>query len=309
VQEAAGDDAPAGPDSDSEGGSGGAGGREALREALCSALCSLSELLMGAAADAADEADGEGGAEAALAASPALGECEELLGEARALCGASPEPLQALCSLRRLQGRDEEALQALRQSMALWFQPDSSDEEDEDEEEGGGDGGAHGRREPAEPAQQPAPPHAQGAPAAEAAAAEAAGSAEGSEQGGSQSEEEEEEMDLDPGAPLPSYEFRFECAKLLIELDDSTDAAAQVLEGLLEENDGVPEVWLLLAVAHRASGALAAAAATAEEGCALVRKLGVPAGDEVAAALAELVAEVAAEAGEAGPPAGGGDRK
>ena len=44
-----------------------------------------------------------------------------------------------------------------------------------------------------------------------------------------------------------SFEFRFECAKLLLELDESTDAAMDVLEELLEERDDVADVWHLLA--------------------------------------------------------------
>jgi kinesin family protein 5 len=43
----------------------------------------------------------------------------------------------------------------------------------------------------------------------------------------------------------PSYEFRFECAKLLLELDDTTDAAIQVLEDLLQVRSRAPgAAWL-----------------------------------------------------------------
>ncbi len=242
--------------------------REALREALASALCSLSELLMGAAAEAADDAEDDDRAAAALAESPALGECEQLLGEARELHPRSPEPLQALCSLRRLQGREEDALGLLRQSLALWYRPPP----DEDEE------GA----------------------AANPATAQKVEKMEPEGPGG----------DDDGDAAPPSYEFRFEAAKLLIELDETMDTAADVLEGLLQENDTVPDVWLLLAVAYRAGGELEAAAEAAAEGASEARKLGFPSDHEVVAALGALEGElgrmVAGGSGGSGGAGGSG---
>jgi kinesin family protein 5 len=221
--------------------------REHLREALSSALCSLAELLMGAAAEAADDAEDEDGAAAALAASPALVECEKLLGEARELWYLSPEPLQAFCSLRRLQGREDDALLMLRQSLTLWYRP-SHDVEGEQNIE-------------AQQQQQ-------------------------------QQQQTQKAMDEDDEPSLPSYEFRFEAAKLLIELEETMETAADVLEGLLQENDTVPDVWLLLAVAYRAGGELEAAADAAKEGASTARKLGYPTDHEVVAALSELEAEL-----------------
>lgn len=53
-----------------------------------------------------------------------------------------------------------------------------------------------------------------------------------------------------PEGMIPGYEFRLETAKLLLDLDDTTDAAVRVLEGLIEERDVVPDAWFLLALAH-----------------------------------------------------------
>ena len=223
--------------------------REHLREALSSALCSLAELLMGSAADEADEADEEGDAfQELLAASPALQECENLLQEAQCLWSRSPEPLQALSSLRHLQGQDDLALELLRQSLSLWHIPLPPGAEERLE---------NGR-------------------------------------GGTNEVNMVEEAGASPeiSGTLPSYEFRFETAKLLLELDDSMETAASVLEGLLEENDTVPDVWLLLAVAYRSGGELEAAAEAASEGASMARKLGLPADHEVVAALGELETEL-----------------
>jgi len=236
--------------------------REHLREALSSALCSLAELLMGAAAEAADDAEDEDGAAAALAASPALVECETLLGEARELWYLSPEPLQAFCSLRRLQGREEDALLMLRQSLALWYRP-SPDLDGEQNIEG----------------QQ------------------------------QQSQQNQKTIDEDDEPSLPSYEFRFEAAKLLIELEETLETAADVLEGLLQENDTVPDVWLLLAVAYRAGGELEAAADAAKEGASTARKLGYPTDHEVVAALGELETELGKLVVEGGKSGGDEPKK
>lgn len=69
-------------------------------------------------------------------------DAEALLQQARGVDPASPEPLQALASLRYEQGAAEEALTLLRQSMALWFkrQPGSGEESDSEEGEGGPQG-------------------------------------------------------------------------------------------------------------------------------------------------------------------------
>lgn len=206
---------------------------ENSEEYLTSALCSLAELLMGLIHDALDEAEDDSEEEV----SRLYIEVESLLHEAGSGTSKNPEPLQALCSLRVIQGREEEALGLLKESLQLWWDDDDDDEEEEDED-GNGD------------------------------------------------EKKGERM-------LPSYEFRFETAKLLLELDDSTATAADILEGLLEENDAVPDVWLLLAVAYKAGGELESAAEAATQGAKIARLQGYSEQDnEVVYALEELEKEL-----------------
>lgn len=156
-------------------------GDEDAAERMCGACCALAEQLMGVAEEIDDVSD----------------ECDQLLRRAAEADRRSAEPLQVLASLRVLQGRSDEALEALRQSMAIWRRDrkgGKGDDDDEDEED-------------------------------------------------RFATEHEGEYDV-------SFEFRFECAKLLLELDESTDAAMDVLEELLEERDDVADVWHLLALAN-----------------------------------------------------------
>ena len=73
-------------------------------ERVCGACCALVEQLVAAADDVEDVAD----------------ECDALLRRAAEADVHSAEPMQAMASLRSIQGRTEEALEALRQSVATW---------------------------------------------------------------------------------------------------------------------------------------------------------------------------------------------
>lgn len=159
-------------------------GDEDASERMCGACCALAEQLMAIAEDVDDVAD----------------ECDALLKRAAEADRASAEPLQVLASLRVLQGRNDEALEALRQSMAIWRGVRKSTTAGDDDDDTAGD--------------------------------------------------DEDRATEFQGEYDVSFEFRFECAKLLLELDESTDAAMDVLEELLEERDDVADVWHLLALAN-----------------------------------------------------------
>ena len=160
-------------------------GDEDAAERMCGACCALAEQLMGVAEEIDDVSD----------------ECDELLRRAAEADRRSAEPLQVRASLRVLQGRSDEALEALRQSMAIWRRDRKGGKGDDDDTAG--------------------------------------------------DEIDEERFATEhEGEYDVSFEFRFECAKLLLELDESTDAAMDVLEELLEERDDVADVWHLLALAN-----------------------------------------------------------
>ena len=227
-------------------------------EFLTSALCSLAELLMGLIHDDDDMMDA---CYASASALPELSEVEALLEQAiTSSSGKSPEPLQGMCGLRVLQGREEEALELLKASLTLW----RSDGDDKAGGETGetGEGGVHGDDDESDDASH----------------------------GGEEIDEEN-----DPSSQ-PSYEFRFETAKLLLELDVTTETAAEILEELLEENDMVPDVWLLLAVAYRAGGDEESAREAAVNGVRVAQAAGERREDnEVVFALEELVKEFSSD--------------
>jgi len=76
------------------------------------AFCSLSELFL---TDLCDEADAEE-------------QCEKLLGMALQYGSNSPEPYQALASVRISQRRNTEALELLQKSISLWHREMATDD-------------------------------------------------------------------------------------------------------------------------------------------------------------------------------------
>ncbi|GLI63511.1 hypothetical protein VaNZ11_006496 [Volvox africanus] len=247
-----------------------------LSKVLSGALCSLSEMLLHQSIQQQQqEQQGQEGQQSQPCGERTPGvsvvqevaeEVDRLLALASAADPSSPEPGQALASLRYEQGRTSEALEALRRSMALWYTPSSKDE---DGSEGGDEGG-------------------NGVGPRGAAAAAADGDEEmldASPGDGSEDSDDGSEDDQDEG---PSYEFRLECAKLLLELDETTTTAIDVLEGLIEEDDRVPDAWHLLALSYYSGHQYSEAAAVLAKGQALLTSLGAGPGDEITGTFADL---------------------
>lgn len=117
--------------------------------------------------------------------------------------------MQVLASLRVEQQKPEEALQQLQASMQKWYpalqkaMADQLGSDAEDADEANDDLDARDQVDDNEQADD----HAAH---------------------GAASMMEASEPDEDAEEQLPSFEFRFETAKLLIELDDTTEAAVQV---------------------------------------------------------------------------------
>ncbi|PNW86960.1 hypothetical protein CHLRE_02g103050v5 [Chlamydomonas reinhardtii] len=230
----------------------------ALSRALSGAMCSLSEMLIAGAQERAVSAAAERGCDAAAieaaskeAVASVAEEAEHLLSLASTADPDSPEPGQALAALRYQQGRAADALEALRRSMSLWYTPTSKDEEGEE-----GEGGM--------------------------------AAAKGGEDEAMEDADEDSEDDSDEEDDGPSYEFRIESAKLLLELEDTTATAIDVLEGLIEEDDRVPDAWHLLALAYYSGHQYVEAAEVLAKGQALLAKLGAGPEDEITQEFAEL---------------------
>lgn len=175
-------------------------GDEHAQEQHASACCALAEQILGTA----DEVDEETSTQV-----------EELIERARASDPESPEPLQLLASLKSEQGKTDDALKVLKESIAMWRK--GAMHRDEEGEDG--------------------------------------------------AEEFQHEFDV-------SFEFRFETAKLLLELDTSTETAIDILCELLRERDDNVDVWYMLAYAHHGALEFDTALEHLEQGEELIRERG-----------------------------------
>lgn len=137
--------------------------------------------------------------------------------QAVAICPGNPEPLQALASIQFEQGNLDTALETLRGSISKWWQPAGAHLIDDlDFDEGTSPGAAGIACEQPEAQQEPSMGHV-------------------SEGQGIHVHGNDQEGDNTPELVQPSYEFRVECCKLLLELDTGTETALQVLSVTLPE--------------------------------------------------------------------------
>ena len=108
-------------------------------------------------------------------------------------------------------------------------------------------------------------------------------------------------------AATPSYEFRFETAKLALELEEGTETAVDILESLLCEDDANLDVWFLLAIAHHGGGQWDDAEACLDRAAALIAAAGIPADGAESVSLETLRGDVRAARPEAEAEEDGGD--
>ena len=154
--------------------------------------------------------------------------------QAHEIAPGSPEPLQSLASLKYECGDADNALAYLRRSMQSWWSAAQSSKLSDS---------------PGDMQQDAA--EADIAPSAGAAAGHA--EVDALPENGQQDVTGGQRHDVDEnliGADVqPSYEFRLECCKLLIELDDSTDLAIQVC---VHNSDNERTANIDCSVAHHA---------------------------------------------------------
>lgn len=126
--------------------------------------------------------------------------------QATAICPESPEPLQALASIQYEQGNLDAALQTLRDSISKWWHPSAHviDDLAFRQDEPPGTAGTSCEKEIEQPE-------------------------DSDTDGGIHVHGNHQEGDNTPELVQPSYEFRVECCKLLLELDTGTETALQVL--------------------------------------------------------------------------------
>ena len=198
-------------------------GDASVADRHCSACCALAEQILGCR-DEEDGMDGDNAVDDETAKA-----VEELLKRAQQSDKESAEPMQVLACLRNEQGKKDEALKYLRESIAKWRKPMQLVQETKKERD------IYERKRPAPGAKDYA----------------------SSSEDDMEKEEEKEKDDDDDEEYTPrfqdyevSFEFRFETAKLLLEIDTSAALAIEILEELLEERDGIVDVWYLLAYAH-----------------------------------------------------------
>jgi kinesin family protein 5 len=67
-------------------------------------------------------------------------------------------------------------------------------------------------------------------------------------------DEEDEDGDDASNLNLPSFEFRFETAKLIMELEEDASEAIHILDELLAEDDASLDVWFLMTLCHQGMG-------------------------------------------------------
>lgn len=243
---------------------GDAGDAADAAAALAAGLCATAEAVLATAGP------DEGGSEV-----------EALFARAAALDPASPEPWAGLASLRVEQGRAEEGRASLARATGGWLpnlrammealraEQGSSDDEDEEGEDG-----------------------------AAAAARATAAVAEIESRGGGGCGDDMA-ADAAPSSPLPPtydpallppFEVRFEAAKLMLELEESTADAVVVCESLVAEADLAADAWYLLALALAAGGDGAGALEAVCAGRAALGDPRAPPADADEAAFADVEA-------------------
>ena len=197
------------------------GGDASVADRHCAACCALAEQILGCRdLDLFSEEDLK--AEGFNSVNDETAKAVELLLERAIKSDAeSAEPLQVMACLRNEQGKKDEALKFLKLSIKKWRKAMPLVIQTKKEKE------IYERKRPEHGADDYM-----------------------SEDDEEEEAEEEENKNWRFQDYEVSFEFRFETAKLLLEIDTSTELAIEILEELLEERDGVVDVWYLLAYAH-----------------------------------------------------------